>query len=316
MEAGMTPFNPGSGALRPDELAPLVQRGEIDTVLTVFPDLYGRLLGKRVTGRFFLKQVESGGMHACDYLLASDMEMDPIPGYQFASWESGYGDMQCLPDATTLRRAAWLERTALVLCDLRTEPGGRPIEVSPRRMLQRQVQRAREAGFRVMGGSEIEFYLFDESYQSARSKHYHDLSTAAAYIEDYHILQGTREDATVGAIRRALDASGVPVESTKGEWGPGQQELNLEYCEALQQADRNVIYSTPPKRSPTSTARRSRSCPSGTKSSRAPACTFTSASGTPPAVRARLPVISRSARSMPARPISGSWAGLSPTRAS
>ncbi len=238
----MTPFNPGSGALRPDELAPLVQRGEIDTVLTVFPDLYGRLLGKRVTGRFFLKQVESGGMHACDYLLASDMEMDPIPGYQFASWESGYGDMQCLPDATTLRRAAWLERTALVLCDLRTEPGGRPIEVSPRRMLQRQVQRAQEAGFRVMGGSEIEFYLFDESYQSARSKHYHDLSTAAAYIEDYHILQGTREDATVGAIRRALDASGVPVESTKGEWGPGQQELNLEYCEALQQADRNVIY--------------------------------------------------------------------------
>ncbi len=235
-------MSPDSGMLRADELASLVERGEIDTVLTVFPDLYGRLLGKRVTGRFFLKQVESGGMHVCDYLLACDMEMDPIPGYRFASWETGYGDMQCVPDATTLRRAAWLERTALVLCDLRTEPEGNPIEVSPRRMLQRQVERARKAGYRVMGGSEIEFYLFDESYESARSKQFHSLKTASSYIEDYHIMQGSREDATVGAIRRALDASGVPVESTKGEWGPGQQELNLEYSEALLQADRNVIY--------------------------------------------------------------------------
>ena len=152
------------GMLTRDELQESIEGGDIETVLAVFPDMYGRLMGKRITGHFFMEHVADGGYHACDYLLASDMEMDPVPGYQFTSWETGYGDFHCVPDFTTLRRAAWLPNTALVLCDLMTEPGNQPIEVAPRRMLQRQVARAREAGFTVMSGTEIELYVFDESY--------------------------------------------------------------------------------------------------------------------------------------------------------
>jgi glutamine synthetase len=230
------------GMLTHADLESEIERGEVDTVLTVFPDMYGRLVGKRVTGRFFLEQVARGGMHACDYLLACDMEMDPVPGYAFASWEKGYGDVHCVPDLATLRRAAWLPRTALVLCDVVTDGGHAPVEVAPRSMLERQVDRARAAGFSVMAGAEIELYAFDETYESARAKHYHDLQPMGSYIEDYHIFQGTKEEGLIGAIRRGLDASGVPVESSKGEWGPGQQEINLAFSEALVQADRNAIY--------------------------------------------------------------------------
>jgi glutamine synthetase len=180
-------------------------------------------------------------MHACDYLLACDMEMDVIPGYQYTSWETGYGDFHVVPDLSTLRVAAWLPATALVLCDL-FDHHGRPSEVSPRRMLQRQLERARDAGFRVMGGTEIELYVFDDSFEEARAKNYHGLRPMGSYNEDYHILQGTKEEGLVGAIRRGLDASGVPIEFSKGEAGLGQQEINLRFSEALVQADRNVIY--------------------------------------------------------------------------
>ncbi len=224
------------------DLREAVERGEIDTVLTVLPDMYGRLLGKRITGRFFLEETAEHGMHACDYLLACDMEMDPVPGYKFASWETGYGDFRCVPDLGTLRRAAWLPRSALVLCDLRSEPGDETVEVAPRRILQRQLARARDLGFTPMAGAELEFYLFDETYDSARAKRFHDLRTGGAYVEDYHLLQGTRHEGVVGEIRRALEASGIPVEFSKGEWGPGQQEINLRYSEALIQADRTAIY--------------------------------------------------------------------------
>ncbi len=233
---------PVPGILTLDELREEIGRGEIETVLAVFPDMYGRLMGKRITSHFFLDHVVGDGYHACNYLLTVDMEMDPVPGYAFANWEKGYGDFHCVPDLSTLRRASWLPRTALVLCDVESESGDSPVEVAPRRMLQRQLQNAREAGFSVMAGSEIEFYVFDDSYESAKNKHYHDLQPMSYYYEDYHIFQGTKEDGLVGAIVRALGGSGVPVEFSKGEWGPGQQEINLEYSEALVQADRNVVY--------------------------------------------------------------------------
>ena len=229
------------GLLTLKELGGLVERGEIETVLTVFPDLYGRLMGKRITGSFFLEEVAKAGMHACDYLLACDMEMDVIPGYQYTSWETGYGDFHCVPDLSTLRRAAWLPKNAIVLCDLLNHEE-KPVEVSPRRMLQRQIERARQAGFTVMGGTEIELFVFDDSFAEARAKSYHGLRPMGTYNEDYHILQGTKEDELIGAIRRGLDQSGVPVEFSKGEAGLGQQEINLRYSEALEQADRNVLY--------------------------------------------------------------------------
>jgi len=233
---------PVPGMLTRGQLVEEIDCGAIDTVIAAFPDMYGRLMGKRITGRFFRDQVASGGMHVCDYLLTADMEMDPVPGYTFASWERGYGDLHLLPDFATLRRAAWLPRTALILCDPVADPDHAPIEVAPRQMLKRQLDRARAMGFSAMGGSEIELYCFDETYESARAKHFHDLRPMSAYIEDYHIFQGTKEDGLIGAIRRTLDESGVPVEFSKGEWSPGQQEINLAYCDALTQADRNTVY--------------------------------------------------------------------------
>src|SRR5256714_901909 len=221
---------------------PPIERGTIETVLAAFPDMYGRLMGKRITGHFFRDRIAEGGMDVCAYLLTVDMEMDPVPGYAFASWEEGYGDVHVVPDFSTLRRAAWLPKTALVLCDLYTEREHEPVAVAPRQMLQRQLAQARAAGFSVMGGLELELYCFHETYESARKKTYHDLQTMGAYIEDYHIFQGTKEEVLVGAIRSALDGSGVPVEFSKGEWGPGQQEINLVYSDALVQADRAVIY--------------------------------------------------------------------------
>src|SRR6476659_6612107 len=144
-----------SGRLTREELLDAIGHETIETVLVAVPDWYGRLLGKRLTGRFFAETVAEHGWHACDYVLACDMEMDPVPGYSFTSWESGYGDIRLRPDWTTLRRAAWLSKTALLLCDAVTEEGA-PVGVAPRRILQRQVERAAEMGFVAKGGAELE----------------------------------------------------------------------------------------------------------------------------------------------------------------
>ena len=230
------------GRLTREKLEQGIRAGEIETVLTVFPDLYGRLIGKRITGRFFLDQVGEHGMHACDYLLACDMEMDPVPGYGFTSWDSGYGDFLCKPDWSTLRRASWLEASAIVLCDVLDEETGEPVSIAPRNVLKRQLERAREAGFIAMGASELEFFVFRETYESARAKGHEGLETFGSYIEDYHILQGTKIEPLIGSIRSHLESSGIPVEFSKGEWGPGQQEINLRFCDFLEMADRHVLY--------------------------------------------------------------------------
>lgn len=230
------------GMLSTHQLADLIQKDEIDTVLTVFSDHYGRLMGKRITGSFFLDYTEKKGMHACDYLLTTDMDMEPVQGFKFANWERGYGDFHAVPDMSTLRNAAWLERSALVICDLHDEAKGLPIAVSPRAMLKKQVEAAAEMGFKAMAASELEYFLFKDSFASARQQHYQNLQTFGDYIEDYHMLQAGREEVINGAARRALEDSGVPVEFSKGEWGPGQHELNIRYCDVMTMADRHTIY--------------------------------------------------------------------------
>jgi len=230
------------GMLALDELAQLVDQGEIDTVLVVFTDLYGRLMGKRFDAAFFLDHVAQNGTHACDYLLTVDMEMNPVPGYRFANWERGYGDVHLVPDLATLRRAAWLDRTALVLCDVVDQHTHQPVEVAPRTLLRRQVEAAERMGFTAMAASELEYYLFQDSYRDAARKGYTDLEPAGWYIEDYHAFQGTREEFFHAAVRRALGESGVPVESSKGEWGLGQHELNVRYADVLTMADRHAVY--------------------------------------------------------------------------
>jgi glutamine synthetase len=232
----------GSGWLSLPELEEEVAAGRTHTVVTALPDVFGRLVGKRIHARFFLEEVLSHGMHVCDYLLACDMEMDPTPGYGFTSWETGYGDLRAEPDVSTLRRAAWLEGTALVLCDAVDESTGFPIEVSPRRILRRQLERLAARDLHPKMGSELEFFLLAEDYRSAHTKGYRNLEHSQRYVEDYHVLSSTFAEPVVGAIRRAVDASGVPVEFSKGEWGPGQHEINLRYAPALEMADRHVIY--------------------------------------------------------------------------
>src|SRR6266566_3323835 len=232
-----------SSRLELDELRERIGAGDVDTVLVAFPDLQGRLMGKRVTGHYFLDHVVDGeGIEACNYLLAVDVEMTPVPGYRFANWEQGYGDMKAVPDFATLRPVPWLEKTAIVLCDLVDEETATPVEVSPRRILQRQVERATAAGYTVKCGSELEFFLFRDSYEEAAAKGYADLEPHSPVIEDYHVLQTTRDEYLIRQIRNAMDASAVPVEFSKGEAGRGQHEINLEYADALEMADRHVIY--------------------------------------------------------------------------
>ena len=224
-----------------DDLRRSVDDGRIDTVLLTFTDLYGRPLGKRLDAGFFLENAQQG-THVCDYLLTVDMNMDPVPGYRLASWERGYGDFRMVPDLATLRVASWLEKTALVLCDLTPRDSHALLAQAPRSILRRQVERAAAMGFQAMAGSELEYYSFNQSYRQAAAAGYASLEPAGWYLEDYHVLQGTREEALNGAMRRHLTQSGIPVECSKGEWGKGQHELNLRYSDALNMADRHVIF--------------------------------------------------------------------------
>jgi glutamine synthetase len=222
-----------------DTLRNDVAEGAVDTVLVAFPDMQGRLIGKRFQAEFFLE----GGLeetHACDYLLADDMEMEPVPGYAAANWEKGYGDFVLRPDPDTLMRAAWLEGTVVVLCDVE-DHHGEPVPHSPRAVLRRQLARLEELGFTANLASELEFYLFHDTFRQAWEKGYRELVTAGYYVEDYHIFQTTKEEGVMRAVRRQLQASGIPVENSKGEWGPGQEEINVRYAEGLAMADRHVV---------------------------------------------------------------------------
>lgn len=236
------PGNAVRGMLTLEQLQEKVDAGEIETVVTVFPDLYGRLMGKRITGEFFLEAVADTGMHACNYLFTVDMEMEPIPGYQYANWEQGYGDFHCVPDLKTLRVASWLEKSAMVFCDTYEEHTHDLTPIAPRTILRRQLEAAAEMGYTAIGASELEYYIFHNSYRESRDKHYIELQPVSAYIEDYHILQGTREEPLNAAARKHLASSGVPVEFSKGEWGPGQHELNIRYADLLTMADRHTLY--------------------------------------------------------------------------
>jgi len=224
------------GMLTREALAREVRAGHIDTVLLGFTDPYGRFVGKRLDAEFFLEQPD---IHACDYLLTVDMEMVPVPGYAFADWEKGYGDVLVTPDWETLRRASWLPKTAMVIGDVREAKTRTLVSVAPRTILRRQIERA---GYRIMAASELEYYLFQNSYRDAAGRQYRGLEPAGWYRQDYHALQGAREESFQAAARRYLRQSGAPVENAKGEWGLGQHELNIRYADALAMADRHVVY--------------------------------------------------------------------------
>ena len=218
------PMTTVPGMLTAAELHEEIANGAIDTVLVAFPDLQGRLVGKRVTGHYWAEQMQGGRepVHACNYLLAVDVDMNPLSGYQFANWEQGYGDVAVQPDLATIRRIPWLDATALVVCDVVDEETGEPVEVSPRRILQRQVERARPTlGYTAAcSRRELEFFLFRESVDEAAAKGYANLTPHSQVIEDYHILQTTRDEYVIRAIRNGMDGAGVPDRVLEGRSGP------------------------------------------------------------------------------------------------
>ena len=228
------------GMLTLEQLKAEVKAGTIDTVVAAMVDLQGRLIGKRFHAKFFV----DGGYeetHGCNYLLGVDIEMEPVPGYKATSWDKGYGDFVLKPDMKTLRRTPWLPGTALVLCDVLDHHTHEDVPHSPRAILKKQLKRLEKMKMKAYMASELEFFLFDDSYETAFQKGYRNLKTAGYYIEDYHILQTSKEEVYMRALRNGLAGAGIPVENSKGDWGPGQEEINVRYAEALDMADRHAI---------------------------------------------------------------------------
>ncbi|GAA3201900.1 glutamine synthetase family protein [Microbacterium terregens] len=229
------------GNLSVSELNAAIAADEIDTVIVAFPDAQGRLVGKRVSARFFQEEVLPHGAEACNYLLSVDVDMNTIDGYAMSSWEKGYGDMMLLSDPDTLRRMPWLEGTALVMADLAWQ-GGEPVVQSPRAILTHQRDRLAERGLTAYAGTELEFLVFDDTYRDAWARGYRDLKPSTDYNVDYDILASGRLEPLLRDIRRGMDGAGMYSEGVKGECNLGQQEIAFRYAEALETADQHTIY--------------------------------------------------------------------------
>ncbi|WP_433759638.1 glutamine synthetase family protein [Nocardia sp. CA-135398] len=232
-----------TGMLELVQLRALVEAGEIDTVLVAMTDMQGRLQGKRCAARFFLDEVIGHATEACNYLLAVDVDMATVDGYAISSWETGYGDFVLRPDLNTLRLVPWQPGTALVLCDVEhVEPARQPVTVSPRQILRAQLARLAERGLRAYVGTELEFLVFDDSYEDAWNSGYRDLRPANQYNVDYSMLGTARIEPLLRRIRNEMAGAGLYVESAKGECNPGQHEIAFRYDEALATCDNHSIY--------------------------------------------------------------------------
>ncbi len=218
-----------------------VDAGRIDTVLLVITDMQGRLQGKRLAARYFLDDALDGAVEGCNYLLAVDVDMNTVDGYEMSSWATGYGDFVMRPDIATLRRIPWQDGTAMITCDLQW-PDGRPVVASPRQILKAQLDRLAERGWAAYVGTELEFIVFDETYESAWHKAYRDLLPANLYNVDYSILGTARVEPLLRRIRNDMAGAGMVVESAKGECNLGQHEIAFKYTTALSTCDHHVIY--------------------------------------------------------------------------
>ncbi|MHA3915974.1 glutamine synthetase family protein [Halovulum sp. GXIMD14793] len=228
------------GNLTLEELRAAVEAGEIDTVIVAQIDMQGRLMGKRFHARHFLDHAHAE-THSCNYLLATDLEMFTVDGYASTSWQSGYGDYTMRPDLSTLRRAGWLEASALVLADVLDHHGHAPVAHSPRAMLKAQIDRLAEKGLTATAATELEFFIFEQSFQTLHDEGYRALTPLVRYNEDYALALSTKDEVIMRPLRNGLYASGIPVEGTKGEAEAGQQELNILYSDALDTAENHLI---------------------------------------------------------------------------
>jgi glutamine synthetase len=218
-----------------------VKSRECDTVIVAFPDVFGRLIGKRFTGEFFFDQVVRSGTHGCNYLLTVNIEMDPQDGFKLANWEKGFGDFELRPDFGSLRLLPWQPGAALVICDS-FHHDGKPVEESPRSVLRRQLDRLAKQKLTCNIASELEFFLFNNTYHEAFVAEYRHLTPSSDYRIDYHTMQPARDEQLMRAARNMMGAARVPVETSKGEWGRGQHEINFVYAQPLPMADRHVVF--------------------------------------------------------------------------
>jgi glutamine synthetase len=239
MEPNMTT---PKGHLSVADLTDRIRSGEIETVITAICDMQGRLVGKRVTGDFFLDHCLEHGTHFCSYLLGTDMEMTTPDGYAAMDWAGGYGDYLATPDWSTLRAIPWLERTALVMCDATDEETGAAIAFAPRSILQHQIARLADLGLVPQMATELEFHVLKESYEEVHAKHFVDLTPFGWYNEDYHLLQAAKAEPLHRRLRNEMSAAGIPVEFSKGEASPGQHEVNIHFAGALEAADRAALF--------------------------------------------------------------------------
>src|SRR3954463_11435812 len=226
-----------------EELRTAVDDGTIDTVVLALTDMQGRLQGKRYRAEHFLSDVVENGAEGCNYLLAVDVEMNTVSGYEMSSWERGYGDFVMRPDLDTLRRVPWHEGTALCLADIMWEDGA-DVAASPRQILRRQLARLAERGWQAAAGTELEFMVFRDTYEDAWRKGYRDLDPANLYNVDYSMLGTARIEPLIRRIRNSMMAADMSVENSKGECNFGQHEINFHYDSALRTADSHVIYKT------------------------------------------------------------------------
>lgn len=226
-----------------EELHALVAGGEIDTVVLAFPDMQGRLQGKRFAARFFLDEVLEHGTEGCNYLLAVDVEMNTVDGYDMSSWDRGYGDFALHPDLSTLRRVPWNDATVLLMADLAWDDGS-PVVAAPRQILRRQLERLAELGLSAQAGTELEFIVFRDTYEQAWDAGYRGLTPANQYNIDYSVLGTGRIEPLLRRIRNDMTGAGMTVESAKGECNPGQHEIVFRYDEALVTCDQHAIYKT------------------------------------------------------------------------
>ena len=228
------------GTLTFDDLKSRVADGSVDTVLVCFVDMQGRLLGKRFHAVNFV-ETSFKETHCCNYLLATDLEMATPDGYASSSWEQGYGDYIMAPDLSTIRPIPWLEGTVMVLCDVLDHHTHNPVSHSPRAILKKQIARLEALGFEAKMATELEFFLFEKSFDDIRKGGFRDLEPISGYNEDYHIFQTTKEEGIMRPIRNHLFAAGLPIENSKGEAEAGQEELNIRYAPALDCADHHSI---------------------------------------------------------------------------
>lgn len=217
-----------------------IQNGSVDTVVAAFPDMQGRLMGKRFHAQFFIDHAWEE-THCCNYLIATDLEMATVDGYASTSWSSGYGDYVMRPDLDTLCMLPWLDATALVLCDLLDHHTHELVPHAPRTILKQQLKRAADSGLTMMAATELEFFVFRENFETIRGAEYHAMTPISAYNEDYHIFQTTKEESLMRQIRNGLYGAGITVENTKGEADAGQAEINVHYADALRMGDVHVI---------------------------------------------------------------------------